>query len=266
MDAASQARPARASLPRWRCRLLVLSGCLAFAVAACGGEKAPTSAGPIVAIEEPGSPSVQLPLRLAGWGLDPGAVSDPGVKRIDVLDGGCDAASLGYVTYGILRQDVARQYGDQFTRTGWEFSRDHLAAGEHTLAVRLESTRGETICDSVSLTIEARPIISVETDIASTVLLPYNMSGWGIDLASHDGAGVMAIEVRSGGCDGSMLGEATHGMARPDIGQRYGKQFTDAGWQFAVDRLSVGRHILGVRLISENEGASACETVSLTVE
>ena len=112
---------------------------------------------------------------------------------------------------------------------------------------------------------ESQPVLSLEVPAPGEVLLPFRVSGWAIDRGSTSGPGVERIEVLDGGCNGELLGEAELALKRDDVGAQYGERFTMSGWQFVVDQLSVGEHVLGVRLFSELGGGPACETVAISV-
>jgi hypothetical protein len=112
---------------------------------------------------------------------------------------------------------------------------------------------------------ESQPTLSLEAPVAGELLLPFQVAGWAIDRGATSGPGVERVEVLDGGCGGRLLGEAELGIERPDVAAQYGERFTDSGWQFLVDELSVGRHELGVRLITELSATPVCQTVVVSI-
>ena len=242
---------------------------LTMAAACSGGSRALTDeAEPELhlTIDAPESPAVDLPFSVAGWGADFSAASGPGVERVDVLDGGCDGALLGQATYGLSRPDVARQDGEQFTDSGWEFVVDTLSAGEHRLAVRLQSALSDSsACQTVLVTIQPKPLLTIELPAEPSVLLPFRIGGWGIDLAAQLGSGIERVDILDGGCEGTLLGQARYGLTRGDLAERYGDQFGKSGWELDVKQLGVGEHVLGVRLYSAAGGVSVCQTLTVSV-
>lgn len=251
--------------------LLLVSAVLLLAVsAACGHDSRASDNGvePLLTltIDLPNSPSVDLPFTVAGWGMDLGAAEGSGVERVDVLDGGCGGTLLGQATYGVSRPDVANQYGEQFLETGWSLSLKTLSAGEHRLAARVRSAVADaSACETVTVTISPRPLLAIEDPSERSVLLPFRIGGWGLDLAATSGPGIERVEVLDGGCEGKPLGRAEHGITRGDVAERYGHQFGASGWEFIVERLSAGEHVLAVQLYSTVGEASTCQTVAVSV-
>jgi hypothetical protein len=67
-----------------------------------------------------------------------------------------------------------------------------------------------------------------------------------MNLSATVGPGVERVDVLDGGCGGQPLGSATYGISRPDVAEQYGEQFAESGWEFVIDRLTVGEHELAV--------------------
>ncbi len=250
--------------------LLVAAVLLLAVAAACAHDSRASDNGvePLLTltIDLPNSPSVDLPLTVAGWGMDLGAAEGTGVERVDVLDGGCGGTIVGQATYGITRPDVAAQHGERFLDTGWSLSLNTLRAGEHRLAARLRSAVADaSACETVTVTVSPKPLLAIEDPSERSVLLPFRIGGWGLDLAAAAGPGIERVEVLDGGCEGEPLGRAEHGITRGDVAERYGHQFGQSGWQFVVERLSAGEHVLGVQLYSTVDDASTCQTITVSV-
>jgi hypothetical protein len=119
--------------------------------------------------------------------------------------------------------------------------------------------------ESGALTAEPQPVLKIEDPTSASLLLPFRIAGWGLDLGSPSGPGVERIEVMDGGCDGELLGLAIHGISRPDVAARYGDRFAESGWELILERLSVGEHVLGVRLKSALGDASVCEAITVSI-
>jgi len=144
---------------------------------------------------------------------------------------------------------------------GWADGADRVAPAQPAEAPRRSGGSEERTVG----TAESQPILSLELPPPGEVLLPFRVSGWAIDRGATWGPGVERIEVLDGGCDGVVLGEAEFGLERQDVAGQYGERFAESGWQFVVDRLSVGDHLLGVRLVSELSPEPVCNTVAISV-
>jgi hypothetical protein len=97
------------------------------------------------------------------------------------------------------------------------------------------------------------------------VSLPFDIAGWAADLTATAGTAIGDVDVLTGGCDGSLLGEAYYGHARSDVAEERGEQFGRSGWQLTVQALSAGEHELGVLVRSATGNATVCEEVSVLV-
>jgi len=112
---------------------------------------------------------------------------------------------------------------------------------------------------------ESEPILSIEVPAEGSLLLPFRVAGWAIDRGSTSGTAVDRIEVLDGGCDGRLLGAAEHGIERPDIVSSLGERFAKSGWQFVIESLSVGDHVIAVQLYSTLTPQPLCKTLSISV-
>jgi len=73
------------------------------------------------------------------------------------------------------------------------------------------------------------------------------LTGWAIDTGAREGTGVDAVQVWAypapgSGTDPIFLGRALYGRARPDIGDKFGSQFTNSAYELAIAGLSPGPH------------------------
>lgn len=74
------------------------------------------------------------------------------------------------------------------------------------------------------------------------------LSGFAIDLGSAAGTGIDAVDIYLDGpsSSGTLIGHASYGLSRPDVGTRYGDRFDSSGWELTWDTtgLSFGVHKL----------------------
>jgi len=250
-----------------------LLGILAIALVAvlmsCGGGSSAVTGDPALTltIDAPAAASrIELPLALAGWSADTSQTSDPGIERVEILDGGCNGTVVGTARSGIERPDVAAAHGEKFLQSGWEISFETFSAGDHHLAVRATQEDGAaSTCESINVVVQPQPTLQIEAPVSGPELLPVRVAGWAADLGAEDGTGVEHVEILDDGCEGELLGRAEYGIVRGDVAERYGHQFGESGWELTLDQLSRGVHTLGVRLISDGADTTACETVVISV-
>lgn len=89
----------------------------------------------------------------------------------------------------------------------------------------------------------------------ATVTQPFVLAGWAIDTAAREGTGVDAVRVwaypgREPGTEPIFVGRALYGRARPDIGAKFGSQFTNSGFKLAIAGLSPGPYEIVVEAYS----------------
>jgi hypothetical protein len=83
----------------------------------------------------------------------------------------------------------------------------------------------------------------------ATVQEPFVVSGWAIDRAAAQSAGVDAIHVYAypkGGGQAIFLGVAQYGLSRPDIAALFGQRFAASGYALAASGLPAGAYDLVV--------------------
>jgi hypothetical protein len=143
----------------------VAAAALAGLVAACatpsgaGDEENLATRAPVdalVNVERPLRENVELPFTVSGWALDRESVDGAGIRRVQVMEGGCEGAVLGAAQFGLTREDIAGEYGDQFGETGWLFEVTRLREGDHTLAVRIfaDGSADYDACETFPVTVE----------------------------------------------------------------------------------------------------------------
>jgi glucose/arabinose dehydrogenase len=193
--------------------------------------------------------TITQPLTVTGWAIDQSAATGTGVDGIQVWaypnpGSGTPAVFVAAATYGLARSDVATRFGSRFGPSGYSFVLRGLGPGTYLLVVFARSTVTGNYA-SVSRTVQLRtsPAMAIDIPIANaSVRQPFVVAGWAIDRAAVD-SGVDAIEVRAaptGGGASVVIGAATYGIARPDVGAAFGSQFTSSGYQMLVRGLPPG--------------------------
>jgi glucose/arabinose dehydrogenase len=193
--------------------------------------------------------TITQPLTVTGWAIDQSAATGTGVDGIQVWaypnpGSGTPAVFVAAATYGLARSDVATRFGSRFGPSGYSFVLRGLGPGTYLLVVFARSTVTGNYA-SVSRTVQLRtsPAMAIDIPIANaSVRQPFVVAGWAIDRAAVD-TGVDAIEVRAaptGGGASVVIGAATYGIARPDVGAAFGSQFTSSGYQMLVRGLPPG--------------------------
>lgn len=81
-----------------------------------------------------------------------------------------------------------------------------------------------------------------------------NLKGWAVDFANWNSAGIDLVEVYHGG---TLLGNASYGIARPDVAAVFGDgRYTNSGFSYDVDttRIPNGAQVLSIRYRSSAFG------------
>lgn len=230
------------------------------------------------------SPCVPLDIRnkvtpVRGWALDLGVRDDTGrISYAELLIDGVrwystdncmfDPTLGAYINcYGLTRFDVAKYYPTypDAPRAGFLFGLDvgallayGVPPGHHVLKVRvgdqeqtfadLPNTSGIPVFFQCAETSQDFPSFGyidtpVNFDYVKGTIV---VSGWALDENTFTtGAGVNAVEIR---VDGTLMGYATLGYARPDVRQAYPtiQNSINSGWRFLLDttKLADARHRL----------------------
>ena len=153
------ARAIGAALPKLLAPPLVISALVLMAAACLGSGASPPQAQgsmPRMNLEAPQPGAYLLPIGIFGWAIDLAAERGSGIDLVEVLDGGCGGIVLGVAQHGVERPDIAREYGEQFLRSGWQFQLDSVLPGDHVIGARARTVvTGEfNQCDSVVITVE----------------------------------------------------------------------------------------------------------------
>ncbi|HEY6448836.1 MAG TPA: hypothetical protein VIY53_20440 [Acidobacteriaceae bacterium] len=189
-------------------------------------------------------------LLVSGWAADPRDGAPVSSVSIQI-----DGATVGTATLGIAEPAVAANHNDsRYLDSGWTFTYAvaSLSAGTHTVsAVAADSLGQSTTLGSQTITVAASspdgpPFGSLDKAVdATTGQTPVSESdnllveGWAGDV--HDGAPVSRVSIL---IDGTAVGNAMLGIARPDVAKNRGSQYANSGWKFtmAASPLSAGTH------------------------
>ena len=183
----------------------------------------------------------------SGWAAD---YNDNGpAKSVQVL---IDGAVAGNATLGGSRPDVASAYDNPaWKMSGWSYSMSasSLAVGSHTVtavatdSLGLTRTLGPT---SVSV-LSATPVGHVDYGFGSATQTStvyqsdaLAIGGWAADYNDNGRAKSVQVLV-----DGSVVGNATLGISRPDVASVYNNSaWQPSGWGFTISAasLTVGSH------------------------
>jgi len=215
----------------------------------------PVPVGPAMHIDIPANNSVMAQtFTLAGWAIDTDASSGTGVDAIEVWgypNPGSGAAPIyfGGATYGAARPDIAAAFGAQFTNAGWYLNVVGRPPAVYEIHAYARSTVTGTFNQErwVTVTVTADPRMAVDLPSADSVQQPFPIVGWAIDLAAGTGTGVSTVHVWSRrldvpGSPDQLVGAATYGAARPDVGAAFGVRFTNSAYSQTVTGLSPGRY------------------------
>lgn len=215
------------------------------------------AANPRMAVDVPTpNGSVNQTFTVSGWAIDLAAAVGTGVNTIHVWaypSAGGSAIFLGVPSYGSARGDVGAIFGTQFTNSGYTLTAT-LPPGAYQLAVYPFSMIANSFTQAQTLTATvatSQPLIAVDAPTNnSTTPMPFVVSGWAIDRGAPSGTGVDAVHVYASANGGAgsqvMLGAATYGGSRGDVGAAYGPQFTSSGYSISVSGLAPGYYRLNV--------------------
>jgi len=203
-------------------------------------ESAAAASNALLQIDAPAQGSiVSQPFLIAGWALDRGSATSPGIDAIHVWAFPASGAApqfVGATTVGAARPDVAAVFGSQFGTAGYGLFGRGLAPGAYRLLVfgLVRATGNFTINGFVDITVARSSLMSIDLPANNaTVNRPFAVTGWAIDRAAPSGTGidtihVWGIPVAPAGTP-AFLGTTSFGN-RPDVGAAFGSQFTPSGY------------------------------------
>jgi bacillolysin len=217
-------------------------------------------AAPRMAIDAPAD-NTQLigSFNIGGWALDLAAANGTGVDAIHVWGypnpgSGAPAIFFGAATYAAPRPDVGAAFGAQFTNSGYNLTVSGIPSAFYRIYVYTRSTVTGTFSNVrfFHATVIAGQLMALDSPAAgSTLMQPFDLTGWAIDRGAPAGTGVDALHVWAYRDPGSntppvFVGAGTYGLSRPDVGSFYGSRFTNSGYLLRIRGLSAGRYSLVV--------------------
>jgi hypothetical protein len=102
----------------------------------------------------------------------------------------------------------------------------------------------------------------------ANVAQPFELTGWAVDLAAQDGAGIDTVQVQAAPAAGGQiaLGTAVTGEASPVVATIYGAQFMNSGFRLTVTGLAPGTYDLIVSAYTTSSGPlRGTKTIQVTV-
>jgi hypothetical protein len=251
------------------------------------GPTPPFAAPPVVAvsapltnIDTPGNATTvsSAGFHVAGWAIDRGAPSGPGVDAVHVWAwpiGGGSPTFLGAAMLGIPRPDVGGAYGATFSSAGFGMIATGLPAGTYDLTVYAHSTvTGKfdirrtriTVTGPVSLPRMAIDIPARNQSVPRT----FTIAGWAVDLGAQTNTGVDTVHMYAypaGNPTPISLGAAIYGHARPDVAAAFGaSRFGASGYWLTTSALPPGTYTIVVFAHSGVAGTfNNAQTVTITV-
>jgi hypothetical protein len=129
-------------------------------------------------------------------------------------------------------------------------SAETLAAGTYSATLNVRSTSVDldmVLPVAVSITVtENRHMAFIAPAPAPNQEQPFLVRGWAIDTGVSTGTGVDAVDIYGGPNTSSLvlLGHATYGIARADVGTTYGSRFTNSGFELSVQGLGGGANVI----------------------
>lgn len=241
-------------------------------------ETATSLGGPVsdirAAIESPAAGAViNGAFTVSGYAADRGATSGSGIDVVHIytVRNGGTPQFAGAITSLSSRSDIGNTLGPQFTNSGYAIPISGLPDGSYQILVYPRSTvTGQFgAARSVSITISSSlPMMALDLPThGSSVSANFTVSGWAINRFASSGTGVDAVHVWAFKTTGeqTLLGEATLGVSRPDIGAAFGSQFTSAGFSLS-GTLAAGSYQIAAFMHDTATGTfSLARTANITV-
>jgi uncharacterized repeat protein (TIGR03803 family) len=234
-----------------------------------------------IAIDTPGAGAIGGPtMTIAGWALDDATFNGPGVDAIQTYaypnpGSGAPPIFLGAGSYGGVRPDVAAIFGTSFTNVGYSLTAIVPPPGLYQLVVFARSTISglfSAATKDITVPKAGRQAMWIDTPgNNATVVLPFAIQGWAIDLDADTVTGVDAVygwAIPGTGGPSILLGAATYGGLRPDVGAAFGSQFTNSGYALTVPRgrLPAGVYTIVLSVHSSVTGTyNQMRSISVTV-
>lgn len=178
-----------------------------------------------------------------------------------------DGIVVGQAQYGRPRPDVLSVIPEyQNANAGYEFDFDtrSLTNGLHTVSVKATSNTGSTLLlQGKTVNVQnLLPIGYIDSPASNAYIsgITY-VRGWFLD-----DSGISKVEVL---VDGRSIGQATHGISRPDVLRVVpAYQNANAGYEYALDTkmLTNGTHVISVKGTGKNGTITELQTITVTVK
>jgi beta-N-acetylglucosaminidase len=178
-----------------------------------------------------------------------------------------DGKVVGQAQYGSSRPDVLNVYpAYQNANAGYEFSLDtrSLTNGAHSISIKSTSKTGTTLLLPAK-TVKVQnllPIGHLDSPASNASISGIaNVRGWFLDVS-----GISKVEVF---VDGRNMGQATHGLSRPDVLNVFpAYKNANAGYEFALDtrKLTNGTHVISVKGTGRNGTTTELQTKTVNVK
>jgi hypothetical protein len=221
---------------------------------------------PTLHIDGPASGAVVSgTVSVTGWAID-------SVSAISSIQVKVDGAVVGNANYGLSRPDVCTVYpGRQgCPNVGFSYSLNTstLATGTHTITLIASDSESTPASASATVTIVVAvpPSVYIEFPASgSTVSGTVNVAGWAINSTGGIGTPITAVQVK---LDGTLLGNASYNVARPDVcGVFPGRpNCPNVGFIYSLNTGSIasGTHILTVSA-TDSDATPVTGSASITV-
>ena len=214
---------------------------------------------------------VQPPFILRGWAIDKDSTSGPGVNAIQVWAVSQSSSAqynLGWVPVGVEnRTEVASAHGSNFLASGFNAKVAHIPPGGYTLVLFAFSTvTNTTEYDKphyVPVTVAGGVITKVTTPAWGQVFgnhgIGMTVSGWAVDMSKPTGTGVDQVyvyAVKASTGTASLLGGASYGQVRPEVGVQLGDfRFNPSGFTL-TNTVSLSSGLYYILVFSHSVGAA----------
>ena len=193
-------------------------------------------------------------LDVTGWAIDRGPATGTGVTSIEVYaypaaSGTPPGVLLGHATMGLSRPDIGTLFGARFDSAGFALRDVRLGAGAfHVVAYARSAVTGtfnQALFSDVTVTSPPpSPAMALDSPTPGVCRQPCLIAGWAVDRGDPIGTGVESVIVTAtpvGDGPPVILGNASYGSARPDVGGAFGRRFANSGYTLLAKGLTPGR-------------------------
>jgi hypothetical protein len=205
---------------------------------------------------------------VSGWAVDNATTVGTAIGSVQVK---VDGAVVGTATYGVSRPDVCAAYQGRpgCPNVGYTFTLNTstLALRSHSITVTATDTDGSPDSGSatVTITVGQPPLVRIDNPVAGLVSGMITVSGWAIDNVAAVGTAIGSVQVK---VDGNVVGNATYGIARPDVCAAYPGRpgCPNVGYTFSLNTstLATGSHTITVTA-TDSDGVPDSGSASVTV-